>query len=120
MLRTFLLFFAFASFASPQSGLMAISSVADVTGTGVAVQMVSAGGPARWIQLIALAANSAAVRCGDSNVSATRGAAIAAGGGMMLPPIPISGDVSKQPQYNLAKLYCYIANNDKVSVLWAN
>lgn len=120
MLRTILLFFAFAFVASPQSGLMAFHSVADVTGTGVAVQMVPAGGPARWVQLIPLSTNSAVARCGDSNVSATRGAALAAGGGFMSPPITITSDPSKQPQYNLASLYCYIANGDKVSVLWAN
>lgn len=85
---------------------------ADITGTGATVQIASSGS-ARWVQIIADSGNSAAVRTDqDSGVSATVGAKIAAGAGFMYPP--------QGQNYRLAGIYVYIANGDKISVIWGN
>lgn len=86
---------------------------ADITGAASTVAVASTGG-ARWIQIVAPATNSASVRWGDANTSATRGNIIAAGGGQMLPPLS-GGDY-----YPLASVYVYVASGDKVTVTWAN
>ena len=108
--------------ASTQSnlGLVQPSSIADITGTGATVQLYSTGGPARDVLIFALAANTGTARCGDSNAGTSRGVPLAAGASRFYPPqTQISGDL-KQPLYNLASFYCYIANGDKVSVTWEN
>lgn len=106
--------------ALPQTYLVAPATLADITGTSAAVQIYSTGGSARWVLFIAPTANASVVRCGDSNVSASRGAPIAAGAGLLYPSISAQSGDSKQPLYNLGSLYCYIASGDKVSVSWAN
>lgn len=82
----------------------------DITGTGVAVQVASSGG-AQWVQFIADPGNTSAVRVADGSVSATRGARIAPGAGMLMP---------MAKGYSLANVYVYVASGDKVSVLWGN
>lgn len=85
---------------------------ADITGTGATVQ-IAVSGNARWVQIIADAANTAAVRTDQtSSVSITNGAKIPAGGGFMY---PFQGQ-----NYALANIYVYIANGDKISVIWGN
>jgi len=92
--------------------LMAGSPGGDITGTGATVQIASSGS-ARWVQIIADSTNSAVVRTDqDSSVSATVGLKIPAGGGFLYPP--------QGQNYRLAGIYVYIANGDKISVIWGN
>jgi|SRR5579871_3310856 len=113
----FLLLIVWILFRTPtqtveaQAGTGTVTTIADITGTGAAVQ-VAASGNARWIQFIAPSTNAAAVRCGDVNVSTTRGLPLAAGAGQFLP--------FQAQLYNLPTLYCYIANGDKLSIAWGN
>lgn len=86
---------------------------ADITGAAATVAVAVSGG-ARWIQITAPATNSASVRWGDANTSATRGGIIAPGGAQFIPSL-YGGDF-----YPLASLYVYAALNDKVTVTWAN
>jgi hypothetical protein len=100
-----------------------ITSPAEISGTGVAVQL-NATEVARWIQFVAPLSNSAThcvaaditacPRVGDANVSATRGIPIPPGGGYMLPVLP-----SGQPGYSTAQIYVWIASGDKIDVSWA-
>lgn len=85
-------------------------TVPDITGTGAAVQVCATCNGATWIQLTTLSTNTSVIRWGDSNVSASRGAAIAPGGGQLVP-------VTVVP-YALSKLYVYIANGDKLTVTY--
>lgn len=94
-----------------QVGLGTVTTIADITGTGAAVQ-VAASGTARWIQFIAPPTNAASVRCGDVNVSTTRGLPLAAGAGQFFP--------FQAQLYSLSSLYCYIGSGDKLSIAWGN
>lgn len=77
-------------------------------------------GTARWIQIICPAANSAVVRLGDVNISATQGLPIAAGGGMLYPPLPANPIIRGSNQlYDLSTLYYRAASGDKVSIVWS-
>ena len=108
------------SVSAQGTGLVTVSTRAEVTGAAAAVAINSSGN-ARWIQVIALTGNSAAIRCGDSNVSASRGLPIAAGGGFMFPPLPPdSRESTMQTRYNLANVYCYIGTGDKADFAWGN
>lgn len=91
-----------------------IRTLDDITGDGSAHQLALSG-TGRWVQIIALSGNSAAVRIGDSNVSATRGAPVAAGGGLLLPP---SENVNLW--YSLSGIYYYAANGDQLAVIYGN
>lgn len=103
-----------------QGGSISVATAADITGTGAQVQVYPSGGLARWVQIIAPGANAAVVRVGDASTSATVGLPIAAGGGFMLPPLPIDGRESSSAHfYNLANIYVYVANGDKVSIIYA-
>lgn len=90
-----------------------IGTIADITGNGSAHVITSTSTSARWVQVIALSTNSAVVRIGDSNTGASRGAPIAAGGGLFL-PIPPTPPYA----YDLSKIYYYAANGDKLSVTY--
>lgn len=101
-----------------QAGLASITGNADVTGTG-AVVAASTSGNARWVQIIALSTNSAAIRCGGTTTSSTIGAPVAAGGGLFFPAIPIDTRMAtNQFYYSLANVRCYVALNDKVNFSW--
>lgn len=110
----------FGRVASAQGGLVVVTSPADVSGSSTAVQIATSG-TARWIQVIAPAANSNVVRCGDSTVTATRGLPIAAGGGFMFPTIPPdTRQAVNQHYYSLSTVYCFISSGDKASFAWGN
>lgn len=103
-----------------QGGLIVVTGNADITGAAAAVQ-VSATGTARWVQIIAPAANSAVIRCGGSTASATVGAPVAAGGGLFYPVMAAdSRQAVNQHYYNLAGLYCYVGSGDRVNFSWGN
>lgn len=102
-----------------QSGTVRPTTVADLTGDAASHQLATSG-QARWVQFVALAANGAAIRIGDSNVSATRGTAVAAGGGFMLPPVSNDNRESTQDHfYNLSSIYYYAGSGDKITVTYA-
>lgn len=98
---------------------LTVSAPADITGDAAAHAVGT--GQVRWVLFITPSTNSAAVRVGDSSVSTTRGAPIAAGGGLFFPPIPPDGrDASSQKMYSLAQIYYVAQTNDKVSISWGN
>lgn len=99
-------------------GTVRITTLADVTGASTTVQVISTGS-ARWVLFIAPSTNSAAIRIGDSNTGASRGAVMAAGGGLFYPPIPPESP-STLHLYNLANIYHYVTTGDKVSISWGN
>lgn len=102
-----------------QSSMVRPVTIAEVTGAGAAVQFATAG-RARWVQVIALSTNGAVIRCGDSNVSSTRGLPVAAGGGFMFPAITVdTRESTAQHFYDLSSLYCYVANGDKIDIAYA-
>lgn len=107
-----------------QTGLTGVKmkDIADVTGTGAAVQVFGASaGYARAYTIKALAANSADVRCGGSTVTASRGADLAAGQSIMwgpLSPDPTS-PAGSMVIYDLSTVYCFIGSGDKVSLAFA-
>lgn len=106
----------FTAYAQKQ----ALGTSADITMTGSAVQF-STTGAARWIQIIAPAGNAQTVRVGDSNVGTSRGAAVAAGGGFMLPPIPVAtGGTVTDVLYQFSTIYFFGTSSDKVTVTWGN
>ncbi len=89
-----------------------IVSPAEITGDSAA-HALGTSGVARWIQIIAPSGNSAVIRIGDSNTSASRGLPIAPGGGIMLPP------TSQAPGYDLTRVFYYATTGDKVNIAWA-
>ena len=91
-----------------------VHTLATITGTGAAVQIsTDTTTQVAWIQVIAPSGNAATVQFGDSTVSATRGFAIAAGGGYNTP-------VCSTCNYTLAAHYVYIANGDKAYIGFGN
>lgn len=96
------------------------TSIPDITGDAATHQLQSSGF-AKWVLIIPLAANSAKVRIGDSATSATRGAEVAPGGGLFMPPFPIDTRQSvQQHRYDLSAIYYFAATGDKISVIWGN
>lgn len=91
-----------------------VHTLATITGAGAAVQIsTDTTTRATWIQIITPSSNAAAVMFGDSTTSATRGLAIAAGGGYNT---PTCGTCT----YTLAATYVYVANGDKVYVAFGD
>lgn len=98
-----------------QAGVpIAINTAADQVGNGSTKQM-SGTCTGRWIQFIALRANSGTIRIGDSNAGAARGEEVAPGGGWLTPVSTNSSYV-----YSLGSFYFYAANGDSVSVTCGN
>ncbi len=94
-----------------------VTTLAQITGDA-ATHQIATSGTARWVQINALTGNGAVIRVGDSATSATRGLPIAAGAGMMYPPMPIDTRVSNQASlYRVSTLYYYAASGDKLNVL---
>lgn len=89
-----------------------VSTQGDVTLTGAGTPIAIGSGTSRWVDVIALTTNSAAVRCGNSTVSSTRGVPIAAGGAYRFPASP-----NQNLYYDLSSLYCAGANGDKFALV---
>jgi hypothetical protein len=97
---------------------VSVFSVADITGDN-ASHVLQSSGTARWIQIVTPSTNSAAVRVGDSAVSATEGIAIAPGGGFMFPVISIdTRDSSQAKMYQLSGIRYFAATGDKLNLVW--
>jgi len=86
----------------------AVGTLADLTGNSGAQQLIAASTACKAVLIRALAANTGNARVGDSNVSASRGAEIAAGDSVVL-----SID-------NVNKVYFYAVSPDKVSITYVN
>jgi hypothetical protein len=95
-----------------------VHTLADITGTGAAVALASSRIVANWIQFTipitqasGVTTNTAMVRVGDKNVTASRGTAVPTSG-MLFPPIA-------DGQYlDLSQVFAFIANNDKLQVTY--
>lgn len=103
--------------AIPQILTSPIRTIADITGDAAAHQLSATSVRARWVLIVTLSTNSAVVRVGDASTSASRGAAVAAGGGLMFPSI--AGTLQQPVLYDLSTIYYYAANNDKITVVYA-
>jgi hypothetical protein len=69
--------------------------------------------------IVAGSTNAAAVRIGDSATSASRGLPVAAGGGLMYPPLAPGPRPGQADQYyDLSAIYYYATAGDKLSVSW--
>ncbi len=74
---------------------------------------------ARWIQLVAPAGNGAVARWGDVNISASRGAIIAAGGGQYFPPASTAvGGSPTSTYYDLNRIYYRCTAPDVLTISW--
>ena len=92
-----------------------ISTLTDISGTGSKVALATSGS-ALWVQFVAPAGNTAVVRVGDTNVTTTRGTAMAAGSGFLLPRI--SG--TNQQLYNLSQIFVLVQSGDSLTVSYGN
>jgi hypothetical protein len=104
-----------------QSPAAALQSFSDVTATGSAVQVsaaVSSTASCRIILFVALPTNSAAIRVGDSNVGASQGIPIAAGGSVTTPDTASAKSLGYV--YALTSLYFYGTSGDKLSLSCVN
>ena len=101
-----------ACLAIPQT-LISIFSLPDISGTGSAVVLSSSGTLVRWCQLVAPSTNSSNVVWGDSAITSSQGAIIAAGGGQFLPPGPVTGSGY---QFYTNQLYVLVQSGDKVKI----
>lgn len=100
--------------------LIVLTTAADITGDGNS-HPLAASGQARWVQVIAGAANAGVVRIGDGTVTSTRGLPIARGSGMLFPPVATDArEGLEQHTYALASIYYNAATNDTLSVTWGN
>src|SRR5690348_10761860 len=95
-----------------------VHSIADITGNGTAKALASTRTVANWIQFTipvtqatGVTTNTAAVRVGDKNVSATQGTVVPVFG-MLFPPI------SDGQYLDLSQVYAFIATNDKLQVTY--
>lgn len=105
----------FVFFAVALCAATVVVPIADISGTGTAVQVSSTqGAVALWVQFVAPSTNSSVVRVGDVTVSGTTGVPVAPGGGYFLPAINYtSGPPTK---YDLSTLYVIVQSGDKLSV----
>lgn len=101
-------------------GQATLVTMADITGDGSAHALSGTVIYARTIDITALAANGAVCRTGDSNVGASRGQVIAAGGSYHYQALPsLSTYSAKSNLYDLSQIYYYCGNGDKLTVLYA-
>lgn len=117
MKRLFLLLLLLCNPAIPQVSTPSIRTIADITGDAAAHQLSTTAISARWVLIVTLAANSAVVRVGDVSTSTSRGAAVAAGGGLFFPPI--AGTRQQPVLYDLSTIYYYAGSGDKITVVYA-
>lgn len=106
-----------ALFAQP-SGIVQPFTATDITCTG-SNQQIQTTGTARSITLKTPTANAAVVRVGDTNISATRGITIEAGGSYTFMQLSaVQGGSVSESLYDLSKVYVRCTSADKVQVLW--
>ncbi len=85
-----------------------------LSGTGTVLQVSATDLQASSIQFTAPAANSGIARLGDqATTSSSVGEALPAGSGQYFPP-------RFQGAYSLNSWWVYVANGDKVTVLWTD
>ncbi len=85
-----------------------------ISGTGAVVQVSATDQQASSIQFTAPAANMGIARLGDqATTSSSVGEALPAGSGQYFPP-------RWQGSYSLNTWFVYVANGDKVTVLWVD
>ena len=91
-----------------------MQNLADITGSNATAALSPTNITARWVQFIVTGAGT--VRIGQSNVSATLGLPIPAGGGMFLPVQTADGQ-STSP-YGLGGIYAYVPTGATLSVAY--
>ena len=94
---------------------MVLGNLAEITGDG-ATHAFSSTATARWVQIVAPTANSAAIRIGGASTNSTTGIPVAPGAGFMLP----STTTNAASQYIIGSIYYYAGVGDKVNIMWGN
>lgn len=84
-----------------------------ISGTGAVVQLSTTDQQASSVQFTAPAANTGIARIGDASTTSAIGEALPAGAGQYFGP-------RSQGSYSLNTWYVYVANGDKVNVLWVD
>lgn len=90
---------------------MVITVNVTVTTAGTPVQVSTTREPANWVNFMGALNNAGTTFFGDSNVSATQGQAIGAGGGAGSPQYPPAADISP---YQLSEIWIDAANNGDI------
>lgn len=101
-----------AMFAVERLDAMAPHTIT-ITGTGAVVQLSTTDQQASSLQFTTPAANTGTARIGDSTTSSTVGEALAAGAGQYFAP-------RSNGAYSLNTFYCYVANGDKLTIIWVD
>lgn len=102
-------------------GMVGPSTLPDVTGDGATHRFTTVVTSARTMCFTAPATNTAAVRVGDANTSATRGQYIAPGGAYCGPVLSVDPRTAiGQHVYDLSKWYYYAGVGDRITILYAN
>lgn len=90
-----------------------VHSIADITPNGAATALASTRTPANWVTISAPAANAAAIRVGDSLITASRGQIVEKGFSATLWPI------ADDNYLDLAQVYVFGASgSDKCGILY--
>lgn len=89
-----------------------LHTLPDLVGNGSAQPLIASLSrtPVNWIQFTVPTANTAAVRVGDQNVSANRGASVPANG--------LQFSAVACPGLDLSQMYFFAASNDKLQVTY--
>ena len=88
-------------------------TIPEITGDG-SVHAVSVTDNARFVQFVVPSTNASTARIGDSNTSSTRGVPMAPGSGFATPVLPIGS------YYTLTNFYYYVANGDKLDIVYSH
>lgn len=112
-MRRLILLISLAFLAWSQAGPV---TVADITGDGSAHKVSSTQLLVRAADITALSANAAVCRLGDSNVGASRGQVLAAGGSYHYQLGQLTSFATKDQLVDLATVYYYCGSGDKIAV----
>jgi len=88
-------------------------NLADISGSGAAVQFSSTNITARWVQCIV--SGSGTARLGGSTVTASLGLPVPTGAGFFFPPVLEAGGAVP---YSLAALYAYLPAGCTLSIAY--
>lgn len=98
---------------------MSVNTATDLACDGANHQLSTTSQLARWIQLVAPSTNAAVVRWGDVNISGSRGAEIAAGGGQYFPPAStVVGGSATSTYYDPSRIYYRCTSPDVLTITW--
>jgi hypothetical protein len=121
MKRSFLLLFlaVLAVVVTSAQDMLTWITLADISGTSATEALSATISVVRMCQLQAPSTNTAEVRWGDSNTSASRGAAIPPGYGQFIPPYGSQFASGGAMRFDLKTTYVRVVTGDKLRVTCA-